>query len=51
MPIDTNITIPVIVVDEHEEVLEFESLEEAEKMAHIFEVNSDSGYKYIVKKI
>jgi hypothetical protein len=45
------ITLNVIVLDHHEEVLEFDSLEEAEKMALIFETNSDSGYEYVVKKI
>jgi hypothetical protein len=45
------ITLNVIVLDHHEEVLEFDSFEEAEKMAKIFETNSDSGYEYVVKKI
>jgi len=45
------ITLNVIVLDHHEEVLEFDFFEEAEKMAKIFETNSDSGYEYVVKKI
>jgi len=31
--------------------LEFDTLESAEKMKEIFELNSDSGHKYEVKKI
>jgi len=48
---NNEITLNVIVLDHHEEVLEFDSLEEAEKIALIFEKNSDSGYEYVVKKI
>ena len=46
-----NTTLPVVIVDTQCEVLEFDSIEEAEKMKNIFEVNSDSGHKYEVKKI
>jgi hypothetical protein len=45
------VEMPVIIIDTHNEVLEFESFEEAEKMRDIMEKNSDSGYKYKVKKI
>jgi hypothetical protein len=45
------VEMPVIIIDTHNEVLEFESFEEAEKMRDIMEKNSDSGYKYEVKKI
>lgn len=48
---ENNITLNVIVLDHHEEVWEFETMEEAEKMALIFEKNSDSGYEYVAKKI
>jgi len=43
--------LPVIILDSHGEVLEFESQTEAIKMKEIFELNSDSGYKYDIKKI
>ena len=46
----TGIQIPVILVDSHSEIMSFETEEEAIKMKLIFEVNSDSGHKYIVKK-
>jgi hypothetical protein len=46
----TGIQIPVILVDSHSEIMSFETEEEALKMKSIFEVNSDSGHKYIVKK-
>jgi len=45
------VEMPVIIIDSHNEVLEFDSFEEAEKMRDIMEKNSDSGYKYEVKKI
>lgn len=43
--------LPVIILDGEGEVLEFETLSEAEDMRARFEVNSDSGYKYRIKKI
>jgi len=43
--------LPVIILDSAGEVLEFNTLEEAEEMRTRFEVNSDSGHKYKVKKI
>lgn len=43
--------LPVILLNVHTEIWEFETLEDAEKMKTIFETNSDSGYKYEVKKI
>ena len=45
------VEMPVIIIDTHNEVLEFNSYEEADKMRDIMEKNSDSGYKYEVKKI
>ena len=43
--------LPVIILDSEDDVLEFETKEEAEEMRVRFEVNSDSGHKYKVKKI
>ena len=43
--------LPVILLDNSDEVWEFESLEEAEKIANILEKNSDSGYEYFTKKV
>lgn len=43
--------MPVILLDSGSEVLEFETLAEAEEMQRRFQVNSDSGYVYQVKKI
>jgi hypothetical protein len=45
------VEMPVIIIDTHNEVLEFETYEEAEKLRNLMETNSDSGYKYEVKKI
>jgi hypothetical protein len=46
-----NTTLPVVLVDTQCEVLEFDTIEEAEKIKNLFETNSDSGHKYEVKKI
>lgn len=46
-----NKELPVILIDNQSEILEFSSIEEAEKMKEIFQKNSDSGYKYEVKKL
>lgn len=43
--------LPVIILDSEDDVLEFDTREEAEEMRLRFEVNSDSGHKYRVKKI
>jgi hypothetical protein len=43
--------VPVILLDNSSEVMEFESEEEAEKMRRRFQLNSDSGYVYQIKKI
>ena len=48
---DHNTTLLVVLVDTQCEVLEFETIEEAEKIKTLFETNSDSGHKYEVKKI
>jgi hypothetical protein len=47
---EKGIEIPVIMVDSHSEIWEFNSIEEADKIANI-NINSDSGHKYMVKKI
>jgi len=46
-----NITRPVIIVDNHSEIMEFSTEDEAEKMRTIFEKNSTHGSVYEVKKI
>jgi len=45
------VLLPVIILDSHGEVLEFENESDAEKLRGIFELNSDSGHKYTIKKI
>jgi hypothetical protein len=44
------VVIPVIILD-GEEVMEFDSAEEAERVRNLFQTNSDSGHIYEVKKI
>ena len=43
--------VPVILLDSQGEVWEFNERDEADMYAEIFEANSDSGYKYVVKAI
>lgn len=43
--------LPVVILDGEGEVLEFDTLEEAEYMKGCFQINSNSGSKYLVKKI
>lgn len=45
------VEMPVIIIDTHNEVLEFETYDEAEKLRNLMEANSDSGHRYEVKKI
>ena len=47
----SQIEMPVIILDSQNEVMEFETEEEAEKLRKLFETNSDSGHKYILKKL
>ena len=46
----SGIELPVILVDSHPEIMSFDSEDEAIKMKDLFEKNSDSGHKYVVKK-
>jgi len=50
IPNHKGVLMPVILIS-GTEVMEFETIEEAEKIKNLFESNSDSGYKYEVKKI
>ena len=43
--------VPVILLNTESEIWEFDTEKEAEKMKVIFELNSDSGHKYEVKKV
>ena len=45
------VKLPVIILEGQNEIWEFESEEEATNMKNIFEVNSDSGHEYLVKKL
>ena len=48
---DNKKRVPVIILNSESEIWEFETEKETEKMRDIFELNSDSGHKYEVKKI
>jgi len=45
------IELPVIILNSQNEIWEFDTMEETDKMRIVFETNSDSGHKYIVKKL
>ena len=48
---DNGKVLPVVLLDSHSDVMEFDTMEEADKMAAVLNVNSDSGHTYLVKKI
>lgn len=48
---ENGIKVPVLLLDSSDEILEFDTEEEAKKIREIFQKNSDSGYEYIVKKV
>jgi hypothetical protein len=48
---NTGKDVPVILIDSLNEIMEFESREEAEKVKDLFQINSDSGYIYEIKRI
>jgi hypothetical protein len=48
---DSRKKVPVILLNTQSEIWEFDTEREAEKMREIFELNSDSGHEYEVKKI
>lgn len=41
----------VILLNDEITIMEFETHQEAQKVANIFELNSDKGWKYTVKEI
>jgi hypothetical protein len=45
------IELPVVLLDTNEEVWEFDSHDEAISISEILTKNSDSGYRYYVKKL
>lgn len=47
----TGKNLPVILIDNQAEILEFETVYEAEKLCDILNANTDSGHSYTVKKV
>lgn len=45
------VTVPIVMLNGLSEVMEFDNYEEANKVAQLFEVNSDSGWKYTIRRI
>ena len=48
---DNGKVLPVVLLDSQADVMEFDTREEADKMAAVLNINSDSGHTYRVKKI
>lgn len=48
---NNGIPMPVIILNGNDEILEFDSLQQAEDMVELFQTNSDSGHQYSVKRI
>lgn len=48
---DNGKVLPVVLLDSQADVMEFVTREEADRMAAVLNVNSDSGHTYRVKKI
>jgi hypothetical protein len=46
-----DVEMPVILLDTNDEILEFDTYDDAEKTKELFEKNSDSGHRYIVKEL
>lgn len=51
IPVSSEKTLPVIMLDTHDEVWEFENEIDAKNIATILEANSYSGSKYEVKAV
>lgn len=47
----TGNVLPVILLDGHDQVLEFDDELKASELTIILNKNSDSGHKYLVKKL
>ena len=43
--------LPVILIDEFGEVLNFDGIEDAENYQKLFQTNSDSGHRYEIKHV
>ena len=48
---DNGKVLPGVLLDSQSDVMEFDTREEADKMAAVLNINSDSGHTYRVKKI
>jgi hypothetical protein len=48
---DKGVKVPVVIIDTHGDVLEFDDYAEAEKTRLLFQSNSDSAHEYILKEI
>ena len=46
-----DVTVPIILVNNVSEIMEFDDEVEAIELAQLFETNSESGWKYTVRKI
>jgi hypothetical protein len=44
-------SLPVLILDGHSEILEFDNLEKAEETRQMLQENSDSGHLYTIRVI
>ena len=51
MKLNNGKTQHVILVDGSSEIREWSSKDEADKVVELFNANTDSGYKYVVREI
>jgi len=51
MKVNNGKTQHVILVDSSSEIREWANREEADKVAELFNANTDSGYEYVVRDI
>jgi len=46
-----DVIVPIVLVNNVSEIMEFDEADEALRLAQLFEANSDSGWTYKVRKI
>ncbi len=49
--INDKLLLPVIMLDNQEEIWEFNNIEDVKDMVNILNANTDSGHKYEFKKV
>lgn len=50
-PSDINGKLPVLIVDDHGEIMEFENIKDAEFVVKVLKSNDSQDREYVIKKI